>query len=303
MNKRTFYYLFPLFVSITTMGLLATGCQFSLRSPNPNPIIVNPDNPNIAVVMGTTAAITGGFAGFAFAIVVLFIERVGSKDLSPETQALYEATLTTFITTFFMSLLAAYLFASGSGEQPGDSNRAFAILMFPASVLALSVSLLCLGFVLLLKTHRLNYVLDEMKYVQAGLIFTVLVYLSGAVDDATTAAGEDSIFFTFLACALAIGLTSSLVPRWYSNHKKAHWDLRGFRSFNLICFASSILAYLLMSAYVELQPRDWVAPDWFGLVVLTLVSALCGWSSIYTRAFEHAKSDLATVRDTLEERR
>ena len=121
------------------------------------------DTYNMVEVAKLESAINGIIAGFALTIVILLIERLASKssDISYDS-TLGKAAITVFITTFFTSTLASFLFAVNAAEIE-NSARAFLLVMPPAFVFALSGILLILGLVLLLAAYKLTEALEPTK--------------------------------------------------------------------------------------------------------------------------------------------
>src|SRR5438874_2280491 len=112
-------------------------------------VIMLIDNSNGAVIMQTFAGITGTIAGFAIAAIVLLIGSASSQDHEERKGDLIAPTVASLIGTFFTSIWAACLFASGSGQLPQDSNRTLTVIVPPLFIFAISLTFLLTGFVLL----------------------------------------------------------------------------------------------------------------------------------------------------------
>jgi len=98
------------------------------------------DNSNGAVIMQTFAGVTGTIAGFAIAAIVLLIGVARSQDVEERKGDLIAPIITSLIGTFFTSISAACLFASGSGHAPPDSYKALAVIVPPLFIFAVSLT-------------------------------------------------------------------------------------------------------------------------------------------------------------------
>lgn len=146
---------------------------------------------------------------------------------------------------------------------------------------SVSLSLLFIGFVMLLAAYEMTYVLDIVRDFQVvGLLLAGFCY-SAAIDDATSRRPGDSHLPLYLIVTSSITLVLWQATAWYLRRKGVALRLSGFRRYVFVSVACCIPCYLWMTLWVENQASDWVAAPWSGMVLITVLSSLLGWSLLF----------------------
>jgi drug/metabolite transporter (DMT)-like permease len=238
------------------------------------------------------SAVTGIFAGFALAIVVLLIERQADRsNRSSEGKPhliLGTASIQIFVVAFLVSTFASYLFAF-SGAERIESARASFLIMPPAFLFALSAVLLTLGLALVLQSYNLEGVSDISQVVVFAAVFIALFYcsyLAGLVTAIMYGVSSANLFsrteFLLSLCIASVGgPIIGIVIRW-QRHRAGNtsFDQRGFRAFIYACIATSGLMCLPMIIVSNASPNLFV-PFFLILFFVVVLSLLAGWAILY----------------------
>ncbi len=91
------------------------------------------------------AAMSALMAGFSLTIALLLIDRdEGSEESELHANAVRSSALALFVSNFFVSLVAAFLFSVVASE-PAESARSYSLLLLPTLLFAVSAMTLMLG--------------------------------------------------------------------------------------------------------------------------------------------------------------
>jgi len=242
-------------------------------------------NNNIAVTMQVFAGITSIIAGFAIAVIILMVSRTPLKEeLSAQADNkdnLLGLTTSSFVAAFLTSLLAALLFASGSGQFPQNSTRAYAVVVSPVFVLTLTWSFLSLGLIMLVTYYKLEEVLNTVRKIYYVALPGVVLWFSITAYEACFRLIAGGLFL-FVVMAFSTGGACFLILRAYYKRKRKIFHERKFSRYVIACVVSCFASYVMMTLYFEEQLEDsWLMPPLISESFLIVFSLLMGWSLIY----------------------
>jgi drug/metabolite transporter (DMT)-like permease len=279
-------------------------------TPTPTPNDKFDYNNNAAAMMQVYAGITSTIAGFAIAVIILMVSRtqgavqtrmadqeplepqstagaIQSNDMSKNMKALMDSTISSFIATFLTSLIAALLFASGSAQLPNNSDRAYAVMVSPLFVLALSLSFLSLGVIMFVTYYKLEEALNTARKIYYASLLCLVIGFSIATYEAcfrlfTYNGVPRKSFFLFVAMAISSGASCFVIRQAYYKRKNKKFYERKFSRYVTACIISCLVSYLLMTmSFEEMLKDSWLMPPWISKSFLVVFSLLMGWSLTY----------------------
>lgn len=274
-------------------------------------------NFDIATAATSYSQVAGILAGFAFAAIVLLVERLIRSHREDEVaNKLFRQALWFLGVTFVANVVVAVLWALISGETKGDEASRPTVLSFFATlvfVLAGPITVEAIAYVI-----TSTYIPRVIPFFRAiflmslliGLVYlwvttTDLLLIQKAINqknvDVSLVLQENSSFFLCL-----VVLTSGLVlSGWLINKKKitptwfdSEASFEGFASFLLI----TILGFAGGFGVVALQDVDFVLPKEWVFVLVVYWAMLIGWAfTLFPHEPEHQISSPGGVTTSVGE--
>lgn len=248
---------------------------------------------NVIETAKLQAGVAGLLAGFALSIAVLLITRETVGDSHDrEGAALEQASVLVFVSAFFASLIAAFLFGLIAGEKE-NNRRAFMLAMSAGFPFILSGVLLMYGIVLLVASFQATYVLPLARFIlRAVLVIALLNYgsIAGIVISVMRRWTTREVFSdppTLIALAVASLLLPALAygtrSRLRSYDERSIFPSRGFNALIASCVLTCVLASAPVSV-ITFYFDDVRVPDWLILLFPLTMSAVISWLVLFTPA-------------------
>jgi hypothetical protein len=285
------------------------------------------DYMDVNSMMRVEATISSTIAGFALTIVVLLINRTvkpkgeASPEQKPNEQKAQRvrASITTFISCFLLASIAALLFAIGSYQIPkqveipvettkslearpqatsavepakqvvvgASAARAYVVFITPASLLALTITLLLLGIVFLLQIEGMTRIINTIRFVRWIFLLIVLVEISGSLGDAVGNPRHADIddYFVYMIAILLVYLSFAVINIIKKLAENKPWEQLRFGWYIRACFIGVLLAYMNME-YAGFRDTNYHLPTTVAVVWLIILSLLIWGSTIYATQVE-----------------